>query len=635
MKAKIKKQENLLRGKRFFSVAAVFAVAVLFFLIAAKNVKADGILDMLGVKDAFLWAINMAIFAFFKVAAFLLGVAGMIFNEIIKPENVYRVLDNPAIYESWKMLRDLLNIAFIFVLLFSAFCTIFQAEKYHLKKVLLWVVIMALLVNFSFPVSRFIIDASNVTFYFILNSMLQGKDGNAMVSAYGSYSGIVDILKPIKIDSKTSTMYLITIFIFTLIFAVTLLVLAVLFVIRLTALGILIILSAGGFVCSIFPSTKHLADSWWSNLFKYSFFAPIMIFMMATSIRIMHYAKEGDLMESFIREATNNVSTFEDQGPNVFGSAAFFAIPIVLLWAVMIVSQKLSIIGANLIVGKAKSFAGWAKRLPWRGVKFVASATGISGGIKQAYDYYRQKGIPIRGKRYFGRDQREEKEAKIGQLVSLNKGWESAEREIKQKRIGEREKELNKFNVSATDAVRNINEAIKRKDEVEAIANVRHMIDKDMVNSVDRLETVLRGADADLKEKIIRKLPKNFTNNIQNDDQLREIYQSAVMGLNKEEADKIIKSIDDKFKEEKNVKVLVDYEIRNTGQTPQSVYQKYFDRMSAEDFAKQKGIHEESYMNANPDFQYYIYNKSNQFKQKAMSEMSDEGIQTWTNKGIV
>lgn len=64
--------------------------------------------------------------------------------------------------EAWKLLRDLVNLTFIFILLYVAIGTILRLDSVNTKKVLTRVIIAALLINFSFLFTSVMIDASNV-----------------------------------------------------------------------------------------------------------------------------------------------------------------------------------------------------------------------------------------------------------------------------------------------------------------------------------------------------------------------------------------------------------------------------------------------------------------------------------------
>ncbi|MCX6765476.1 MAG: hypothetical protein NT136_00740 [Candidatus Moranbacteria bacterium] len=395
-----------------------------------------------GPTDIGCW-FKQLLYSVFRVVALFLGIAGVLFGWVIKPDNVYLVLrDNEAIYAGWKAVRDFLNLTFILVLLFSAFCTIFQVEKYNLKKILLTLVIMALLVNFSFPIARFIIDVSNVTFYFIINNAFSGGNGEGIFTSFANYSELVGILTA-KQAGQADFWYLIMIIIFTFILMITLFVIAILFIIRLAVLAILIILSPVGFVAAIFPSTKHYADEWWESLFKYSFFAPIMGFAMYLSLRVLEAMKQKGIDISFLKEAQKNVSG--DIDPNMFGKMAFFAIPVIMLWVGIIASTKLAGGAGNWVAGQAKKFAGWARRQPWRGTKALVGATGIPGGAKQAWSQFRRTG-KLFGKQtpiYRGSESRAESEAKWATRFGV--------RGAREQDIKRRAEEMKKNNVSVTE----------------------------------------------------------------------------------------------------------------------------------------------------------------------------------------
>src|SRR3989338_8254606 len=98
----------------------------------------------------------------FIVAPRLLAAVANVFNYVLG-----MTLDNAnysavgAIKEGWAFSRDVVNLFFIFILLFIAIATILQIESYGAKKLLVWLVLVALLVNFSLIASQFIIYATN------------------------------------------------------------------------------------------------------------------------------------------------------------------------------------------------------------------------------------------------------------------------------------------------------------------------------------------------------------------------------------------------------------------------------------------------------------------------------------------
>ncbi len=190
------------------------------------------------------------------------------------------LLNRAVVYELWKFIRDFFNLFFIFSLLLVAFSTVFQIEKYSIKKMLLSIVLAALFVNFSFPISRFLIDTANVPMYFFAKQMIsatgQSSSSDALAASALSSTRIEQILLPARNEDKSvdykntdiSKLFLAIIFMF--LFSISLAVLAVMFVIRLTALVVLVIFSPIGFVAAAIPidALKKFSGQWWDNFNK-------------------------------------------------------------------------------------------------------------------------------------------------------------------------------------------------------------------------------------------------------------------------------------------------------------------------------------------------------------------------------
>ena len=333
----------------------------------------------------------------------ILEAAAALFNWVINPENMKAVIDNKVIYETWAMVRDTLNIAFILVLLFSAFATVFQVDKYSYKSLLKTLIIMALLVNFSYPISRFIIDFSNSLMYYFINNLGMG-DITSFSSKIAKDSALGQIIAP-KGGAASDTSFLLASVIFVWIFAVTILIIAGLFLIRIVALAILIIFSSLAFTGSIVPFLSGWSGKWWDNLFKYAFFGPVMVFMLNVAMKMMssiNASSFGKMAEIAGKQSSN---------PSVIAAMAFFAIPIIILWAGIMFAQNMSLIGADAVIGRGKKFMKWAPSAvgagTWGATKWGAKQTGIPGGLSQKWDNYKKTGP------FFGSNKREEREARM------------------------------------------------------------------------------------------------------------------------------------------------------------------------------------------------------------------------------
>ncbi len=280
-----------------------------------------------------------------------------------------------SIYVAWSVVRDFLNLFFMLALLFSAFATVFQVEKFHLKKIIIMLTVMALLVNFSYPITLFIIDFSNSLMYFFMDIMSNNFSITQAGGEYGSLAAKItertQFAKTAGKSAELTKVFLDIVFLFILF--LTLFSYAFNLLIRFLAFVILLVLSPAGFALAFFPSTKSVADSWWNNLIKYAVLGPVMMFFL--------------LLAVFFFEA--GVTTDISQDPlSIVGSMTLFTIPIVFLWMGLMASQKFGGMASGVVMGMAKRTGNKIKTMTKRGavgsLKGVAGLTGATAAYKGA-----------------------------------------------------------------------------------------------------------------------------------------------------------------------------------------------------------------------------------------------------------
>lgn len=356
---------------------AAFPLIPIAIGAAATWFLSDEIGDtVLGAVKALLYGI-MVFFGWFATV----GVG--IFSYAIDPKHIVGdgttvgLLNNDAIRHGWAFVRDFFNIFFILVLLFSAFATIFQVEKFHLKRTLLMIVLMALLVNFSWPIARIIMDMGNVTMYFLADNMFSSISGSAsgasIMAVFGGQSNMGDILVSNYADTY-SIMYLLAGITFTFLFAITIMAMALIMLIRIVILALLLVFAPIGFVLLILPSTSRYAHDWWNSLFKWTFIGPIQIFMIGLSIKLM--TEIGYANSTAIKSALKNDLGGKGGGGSFATEAALFIIPIVLLWSALIIGQKMGGSAAGMVVSRAGAAAKWGGRMARKGAWGATKATG-------------------------------------------------------------------------------------------------------------------------------------------------------------------------------------------------------------------------------------------------------------------
>lgn len=522
------------------------------------------------------------------LVGWLFAIAATLFAWAIDPSNMSGdtgLLNKPAVRDVWTMVRDLLNMTFILVLLFAAFCTIFQVDKWALKKVWLNILINALLVNFSYPIARFFIDVSNVAFYYFVNHLFSSTGavtGSSIMAMFGASSTIGNLLQPASFTADPIA-YQIAMIVFIFIMGMTLLIVAGLFLIRLIALTMLVMFSPIGFVGYIFPDTAKHADKWWSQLFAYSFFAPIMIFGIAISLRIAE-ALKAENIRSMISNASTNAPADQIQWVS---DMAFYFIPVIILWMFIGVAKSAGIAGADTVVGGVKKGGKWLANAPGK-------YSGIYGATKKATEDFNKKG-KLFGKKIplMGSAGREEREAAMAAFVTGGTGgYKDARRNVEDKKIAEQMKEYKDRNYTSDIIAKDLDskDSHKRQAAVKALIS-----DKTSLGDPAILEKVLQntGNNNELRHKAID--ASDFADNDKTDHhKLNLVLTAATQGMSTADAAAMTGKIKGKVRKE-NAKKLLEHEkaYNRNGRSNTDIYEEELNKLNPESFGKQKKLHED------------------------------------------
>ena len=348
-----------------------------------------GILSGGGLGDALgatiLKLVNLVLGAIVQIlSAVLHFLANTIFIPLLVRTMTLQATDvaGSAILAGWTMVRDLVNMFFILVLIVIGFATILRIEAYNYRRLLVWLILMALLVNFSMVIARIILDITTVVqFSFLpvgdtavqINNLYQKLIGEStwqMANAVNSFSSTATLGATISI-----------LFEFTLELGVviTFAAMAVLMLIRLIALWILIILSPFAYALNILPATTGYARQWWSTFIKYALFAPIMAFFL----RLSFYIHENAL--AFTGAGAGGFTAYLQgldalpNGPDfqtIIRLGLIYILILAFMWAGLVVTRQMGIFGANAIVGLAE-----------RGLKAPYGKYGLWGGTKAATSF--------------------------------------------------------------------------------------------------------------------------------------------------------------------------------------------------------------------------------------------------------
>lgn len=205
----------------------------------------------------------------------------------------------------WTMFRDLANILLIGLFVFIAISIILGLEQFGQKKLIARVIIIAILINFSFLFTLIAINSSNALASYIYNntmtSVVQSTDNNA--------AGVADVFKKLLKTSSVkettdamvdmnnadngglSTVLLHTVFavIFQLAAALVFLYGSLLLAARFVILIVLLVISAAAFATYLSPSMAsgdYGWSAWWNQLLRNSFFAPLMMIFLFSALKI-------------------------------------------------------------------------------------------------------------------------------------------------------------------------------------------------------------------------------------------------------------------------------------------------------------------------------------------------------------
>ena len=314
-----------------------------------------------------------------RLASLLTGLAGLILNYVVwftVVDMSNKIAEIGTIDVAWKTIRDIANMGFIFVLLYAAIRTILGIGS-DTKKLIVNIVVVAILINFSLFFTKVVIDASNVlaiTFYDVI------APGALTMTATTGLSN--SLMRPLKIESlwnnpnianlEGEKLIIIGVMgtIVSLIAAFVFFAVAIMFVIRFVVLIFVLILSPLAFMGFILPQLNKYKDQWLDALLGQAFFAPIYfmltLIVIAVSRGLLTGAgggmAGGNMATALLGPVGSDGNTVLKPTPTSIAIVVNFIIVIALLIASLI------------------SAKGWANKAGPGVAGLTKWATGAAGG---------------------------------------------------------------------------------------------------------------------------------------------------------------------------------------------------------------------------------------------------------------
>ncbi|MCK4387102.1 MAG: hypothetical protein KAV41_03425 [Candidatus Pacebacteria bacterium] len=362
--------------------------------------------------------------AIITLASSVLWVAGILFNYSMSYTlNIATVITQTGVVNiGWEIFRDLSNMVFIFILLIISIGTILGTQSYNAKNLLVKVILVALLINFSLFTTKVIIDASNVLTVGFYNATI-----SSAVTAGGTETpidkGISSIfaqslklhtiydhttLKPVaggNVTLEPKNIWTVCIFgsIFLLVTAFVFFAASILLIKRLVVLMFLMMISPLAFLGMILPATQAHSKKWWQTLFAESFYAPI--YMMFTYV-VAKGITSPEFRNSIGGGAGSGQSdTFASVLTGSAGEGMSFIILnfiliIGLMLASIIAASKLGATGAGGMIDMGKKLQGWGQGKIGAGTFGAAGRFGrrfVGGGAQRWSETMEKSGWAKKG----------------------------------------------------------------------------------------------------------------------------------------------------------------------------------------------------------------------------------------------
>ena len=409
-------------------VIILFALAVAVFLIP-KPAHAQGVFDIETIaSNAIGYVCFEILYVVSYIAAAIIAVITYLIS-IFLALNTH-VVDAFAVQMGSSVSLSIANLGFVLGIIVIAIATILHAQTYGIKQILWKLVVAAILVNFSLVIAGAILGvAGSFTTYF-MSALPSGTPGNN-----SSYSGFADALagafQPhtlvLNFDTNATNksptgedvsgaaavsgsigallqpiLNLFFVAGFLIVIVITLVVFLFMLIIRYLYLGILLILMPFAWLMWIFPKFQHLWSKWWSMFFKWTFFAPIVMFFLYLAIMTASVMSESTVAKpgtnpmnplSQIGSLAANPSTgkaLDKFMGGLFNTTLFTFLQMLMVIGLavggMIAANSLSITGAGVALGAMKSAGKWTQGYVGRQTAKAGRATFRAVGGEKAVE---------------------------------------------------------------------------------------------------------------------------------------------------------------------------------------------------------------------------------------------------------
>lgn len=285
--------QNSKKWLLFVGLIVLGCFAIGEFSLAVTNPAGVELEKELGAFDYagsfLLKGANSVLYAIFKLTLVLLAGSMWMLDVMISPEMFTGVFFSDAakvgINTAWAFVRDFFNLFFILIIVLVGLSTILGVGRFKDRAILMRVVFAALLINFSKPITLFVIDISQVFMRFFAESIKDMQFG-AQIQNLINFESILSGTGWSLDDNFTFFVIIVTVIFMTLVMAIMLFYLSISLLIRMVSFWVLIVLSPLAMFGIAVEGTKlgNMKNEWTQSLINWCFYGPILLFFLWLSV---------------------------------------------------------------------------------------------------------------------------------------------------------------------------------------------------------------------------------------------------------------------------------------------------------------------------------------------------------------
>lgn len=502
------------------------------------------------------------------------------------------------ITDGWKAVRDIANMAFILILIYIAVNVMLQAETAKTMQTLAGVIFIALIINFSFFLTRVVIDTGNIAAVQVYNAIPNVvTDGAGSSTKPGVKDLTASIMNAVGVhkllgtaafdkfqDNTSGVTEFITLLIIYLMMGAMYFILAaafvsvgIKFVFRIAILWLTIIASPLALIARVTPGLKSRYGAWQDMLISHAFYPLVFLFIFWI---IVKFADGLNISQALVNYITNS------QIPDAKGSGIYqlagligdisirLGFIVIMLFLGMRAADRIGVFGAsaaNWATSKVPGFGGLRSYARVGGnVSNRFGPGAIAGKLdnRLSNSPFGYSGIGSGLRKYVTKPVADLKVGGAESRTQLTDRWkkEASERElglanVQAKKDARRLGELNKqWGKEQEDELKNLqrvgsfsslsNPNKKRLDDLEAIDTERKVLSKRVEGMSNAQIASLKAADiegiikqvSESQVKAIRESGKHTTDAVKSlERKWHEENDKAPVGKVKEELKKLDK----------------------------------------------------------------------------------------------